>query len=199
MGCLMTPNNSDLDHLRWLQDAGFDAFSGLKILDLGCGSGYVCHKAMTDGAHTAIGIDVIPPRVSQDSGWQFMQVDLNAPDWHQAMSTQFDLILAFDILEHLDSPYFFLKSCSNLLSSKGQLVLTTPNTSSWERLLNPTGWSGAQDPQHKILFTKYSLQFLLDRLGLKVISISAPVRSLAFLKKLQPHIGGQILCVAKRK
>jgi 2-polyprenyl-3-methyl-5-hydroxy-6-metoxy-1,4-benzoquinol methylase len=194
----VNPKRSDIDHLKWLKLTNLDSFSGLRILDLGCGSGYICHLAMQRGAKFAVGIDVIEPEQRSQTGesWQYLNLDLNRENWHENFSDSFDLVLAFDIIEHLDSPYCFLRSCRQLLSSQGKLVLTTPNVQSWERMLKPQGWSGAQDPQHKVLFNRYSLDFLLRKAGFGTVSQSAPLRALSFLGKLQPQIGGQILSIS---
>lgn len=197
----MLPTSSDQDHLRWLSAAQIHSFAGKSVLDLGCGSGYLCHKAMTDGAVTAYGIDMVRPLgFNSKSLWQFQTADLDGAGWESAFAGKsFDFVLAFDILEHLASPFRFLESCLKVLSPQGRLVLTTPNVMSWERMMYPTSWSGVQDPQHKTLFTRYSLQFLLARAGFVVEKSQAPIRSLAFLGPLQPQIGGQLLCVAKPK
>jgi 2-polyprenyl-3-methyl-5-hydroxy-6-metoxy-1,4-benzoquinol methylase len=194
----MKANPSDLDHLRWLEIAKLNSFRGLRILDLGCGSGYVCHKAMEEGAQQAVGVDIVKPQIPNEgaSRWQFSDADLNDRHWQKEFSNPFNLVLAFDILEHLDSPYLFLKSCRELTDKNGKLVLTTPNTLSWERFYKPNGWSGIRDPQHKTLFTKYSLDFLLRKAGFSSATFQAPMRSLSFLGPLQPQIGGQILCIA---
>jgi len=104
--------------------------------------------------------------------------------------------MAFDILEHLESPYRFFKAIKSILSKNGPLVLATPNTLSWECFMKPASWSGAQDPQHKILINRYRLKFLLSRAGLKCTQIRAPMRTLIPLGPLQPQIGGQIICLA---
>jgi 2-polyprenyl-3-methyl-5-hydroxy-6-metoxy-1,4-benzoquinol methylase len=192
----MQPLSSDLDHLKWLEAAEVQSLAGKNILDLGCGSGYICHKAMNDGANSAIGIDLVKP-AAEANKWRFLQLNLDEKNWDRSLERDtFNLILAFDILEHLESPYQFLKSCRNLMAPDARLVLTTPNLMSWERFFKPENWSGVQDPQHKVLFTKYSLRFLLRKVGLSVFLVKAPMRSLTFLNGLQPQIGGQLLCVA---
>ena len=196
---LLPPRSSDLDHLNWLRLAGLDNFQGKSLLDLGCGSGFICHKAMTEGATAAVGVDLVRPELAGAGDWEFKDLNLDGGDWHLGLSRKFDLILAFDILEHLESPYRFLDCCHKSLSDTGQLVLTTPNLLSWERYYRPNDWSGVKDPQHKTLFTKYSLQFLLKKIGFSPDTVQAPMRSLAFLGPLQPQIGGQILCVASSR
>ena len=193
----MQPRPSDIDHLTWLKNTGLISFSGKKILDLGCGSGFICTHATSEKADFVAGVDIEKPEMPV-YGWHFLQVNLDQDNWHKELAShKFDFIFAFDILEHLESPYKFLCSCQKLLSEEGTLFLTTPNVGSWERLLKPITWSGARDPQHKILLSKYGLNFLLERSGFKNNKLSAPVRSLAFLGQLQPDIGGQFFVVSR--
>jgi 2-polyprenyl-3-methyl-5-hydroxy-6-metoxy-1,4-benzoquinol methylase len=190
---------SDIDHLAWLDQLGVKSFTGLSVLDLGCGSGFLCKKMMEEGAKSVIGVDMVKPENAVGATWQYRDLDLDSPAWSsQMIEASFDLILAFDILEHLRSPYEFLSNCQKLLKPKGRLVLTTPNINSWERVANPDNWSGARDQQHKTLFSRYSLQFLLKKSSLDPVGMSAPMRSLKFLGPLQPHIGGQILALAQK-
>jgi hypothetical protein len=66
---------------------------------------------MEHGAKSAVGIDIIKPKgLHEKSTWQFMKADLNAVDRIKEFNGEkFDSILAFDILEYLDSPYLFFK------------------------------------------------------------------------------------------
>lgn len=192
---------SDKSHIDWLRNCDLDQFKGLRVLDLGCGSGFLCEHAVQAEARSVCGIDLVEPKGISQSRWQFCQVDLDAVDWSTKVlqiEEAWDLILAFDILEHVRSPYDFLRNIQSLLSPQGKLVLTTPNTASWERLLRPRSWSGATDPQHKCLFNRYSLQFLVDRAGLQPELTQAPIRKLGGLNRWFGRWGGQILLVASR-
>ena len=200
----MVKQQSDTDHLAWMEMFGPLDFADKAILDLGCGSGYLCENAVNKGASLAVGIDIQKPKGLDGNPilWQFESLNLDSPDWGAKLSekhNQFHQILAFDILEHLRSPYDFLNNCLSLLAPNGQLFLTTPNTNSWERLMHPKDWSGVRDTQHKTLFSSYSLRFLLQKAGFESIETKAPMRKLSFLGPLAPSIGGQILCRAKRQ
>lgn len=191
----------DFDHLAWLAAAapfGDAGLEGRALLDLGCGSGYLCAAAKRQGARHVVGIDIMPPDVAP-VGWSYASLDLESEAWPEQVPRQggaFDLICAFDILEHLSSPVRFLRHCQGLLSPQGRLVLTTPNTASWERLVKGERWSGATDPQHKILFNLYSLGFLLRRVGFAPLQIKAPMRRLEAWHLPSPPIGAQIFCLA---
>jgi 2-polyprenyl-3-methyl-5-hydroxy-6-metoxy-1,4-benzoquinol methylase len=193
---------ADHIHLDWLAEyrvATAGSLSAKSLLDLGCGSGYLCAEAMRQGARHVVGVDMCPPDLPPQ-GWHYLSLDLDAADWPETLpkgrDEGFDFIYAFDILEHLNAPAKFLQLCLGLLSAQGQLVLTTPNTSSWERFVKGAGWSGATDPQHKILFNRYALDFLLRRVGFKAEILRAPVRSLARAHIAHPQVGAQIFCVA---
>src|SRR5690606_24625687 len=45
-------------------------------------------------------------------------------------SESFDVILAGELIEHLETPYEFLRDCLALLRPGGKLVLSTPNPNS---------------------------------------------------------------------
>ncbi len=197
------PRSSDIENLNWLQSSNHKSWSNQSIVDLGCGTGFLCEHMTTLGAKKVIGADLCEPsslKENRNPSWIFQQANLDTPHWEDKInalwSERFDSVFAFDILEHVNSPFQFLESCRRLLRENGQLFLRTPNTLSWERFANPTSWSGVMDPQHKTLFHRYSLHFLLKKSGFKDVSIQAPIRSLKFLGPLQPHIGGQIFCVA---
>ena len=194
---------SDRDHIQWLNKLNFD-WSKKVAVDLGCGSGYLPQYLVERGAQKVLGIDLVQPDGLQESQQLcFRSLDLQSADWvqqaEQTLMTQPHIVLAFDILEHLTSPFQLLKDCHALLRPGGKLVLTTPNVNSWERLLRPQNWSGARDSQHKILFTKYSLSFLAAKTGFILEQASAPVRAAGPFARYLPDIGGQLLLTCQKR
>ena len=75
-----------------------------RVLDLGCGSGYGTAE-LARGASSAIGVD----RVSPDS------------------PACFDLVVSFQVIEHLPDPTEYLKGIGRLLAADGAALITTPN------------------------------------------------------------------------
>jgi SAM-dependent methyltransferase len=190
----------DWDHLAWLERYHPVTWRDKRVLDLGCGSGFLCAHARGAGATAAVGIDLKDPDVAPEkAGWSFQRVDLDSEGWGKRVAAEgrFDYVFAFDVLEHLASPVRFLAELRDALAPAGRLVLTTPNTSSWERLMRGDRWSGATDPTHRVLFTPYSLRFLLQRSGFRPLKLVAPMRKLEFLGPATPMIGAQIFCAAE--
>jgi 2-polyprenyl-3-methyl-5-hydroxy-6-metoxy-1,4-benzoquinol methylase len=190
-------SGSDRTHQFWLEKYNLTHFAETTVLDLGCRTGALCKYAKSKGAKKCVAVDIVKPNEIWPVDIDFLSLDLNSSEWTQHLpETKFDFIFAFDILEHLDAPYLFLLNCSKVLSQSGYLVVSTPNISSWERLISPRGWSGATDPQHKTLFAPYSLEFLLQKVGLYSVILKAPIRKLGPLSDIF-NLGGQIFSVSK--
>jgi 2-polyprenyl-3-methyl-5-hydroxy-6-metoxy-1,4-benzoquinol methylase len=62
----------------------------------------------------------------------FLTQDLNAPHFAQAIGpASFDLIVAVEVIEHVESPINFLRNIAQLLTpNTGCAVITTPNVDS---------------------------------------------------------------------
>jgi len=97
---------------------------GGRVLDLGCGSGYGTSEIAA--AHpSVVGIDrIMPDPECRKSGASFLRADLNgiplAPQ-------SFDLIVSFQVIEHLEDPTVYLNAIRSLLRPGGTALITTPN------------------------------------------------------------------------
>lgn len=102
----------------------------LRILDIGCGSGYAVTRFLGKMGDHVIGIDMYPPSVAYAekhfgcAGLRFLCMDA------QELSTAgevFDVVVLADVLEHLDDPFSVLKMAVDLLAPDGKLLVTVPN------------------------------------------------------------------------
>ena len=85
----------------------------------------------------------------------------------------FDLILAYEVLEHTLNPREFLKFYSKLLNSRGTLIISTPNAHSLEvQLLKEN--SSTLDIEHISVLTPSAIHAISSGLNLQVIEISTP-------------------------
>ncbi len=94
------------------------------VLDLGSGTGYgtVELAASLDGA---TGLDRVPPlQASRTPGTRFVQADLRAIPF---APRSFDLVVSFQVIEHLEDPTAYLSAISRTLRRDGEALITTPN------------------------------------------------------------------------
>lgn len=77
----------------------------------------------------------------------------------------FDLIILFQVLEHIDDPRSLLADCFERLNPGGRIVVSVPNLASWQAGFGRNLWLHLDVPRHLIHFTPRSLELLLQRVG----------------------------------
>lgn len=84
----------------------------------------------------------------------------------------FDLIILFQVLEHLPDPAKTLKTLSTLLKPEGRLVIGVPNHGSWQAIVGREKWFHLDVPRHLFHYTPAALKQALEHVGLTVTDIS---------------------------
>src|SRR3989344_1715578 len=84
-----------------------------------------------------------------------------------------DVIVSFEVIEHLFSPREFLVSCSSALKKGGIIMLSCPNIQGFD-LITLKELSKTIDSEHLNYFNPDSLQYLLKKCGFKVIEVLTP-------------------------
>jgi SAM-dependent methyltransferase len=142
-----------------------------RLLEIGCGFGFGL-----DIARRMLGWEVqgYDPSPFAQAGRKILTLPIVSTYFTpeaEAPATR-DVVLASEVLEHLDDPVGFLRGIRTALRPGGVLVLTTPNLgavqpSMPEGLLIPLLSSG----YHTVLHTKGSLAVALQRAGFTTIEI----------------------------
>lgn len=98
---------------------------GVRAVDLGAGSGALAERLRALGVEVlAVDIDARGYRASPP----FLSCDLNEARFAEQLGLgKFDLGVAVEVIEHLESPIGFLRNVRRLLSPSGVAVVTTPN------------------------------------------------------------------------
>jgi SAM-dependent methyltransferase len=103
--------------------------AGKRVLDAGCGTGYGC-AALAGLASSVTGLDIAPEAIaharehSARPGVTFLEGSCSAmplPD------TAFDLVISFEVIEHLEDWHAFLLESRRVLAPGGVFLLSTPN------------------------------------------------------------------------
>ncbi len=95
-----------------------------RVLDLGSGSGHGTAFLQRAGAR-AIGVDrVAADAASRVGGTRFVRGDVARTPFR---SGSFDLVVSFQVIEHLEDPGDYLDGIARLLRQGGTALLTTPN------------------------------------------------------------------------
>jgi SAM-dependent methyltransferase len=102
---------------------------GCDVLDAGCGEGFGT-VLLAETARSVLGIDYAPEPIAVASAayavpsLTFRQLDVRAlPE----LGRKFDLIVNFQVVEHLDDPLPFLGAVRAALADEGTFMITTPN------------------------------------------------------------------------
>ena len=112
---------------------------GKSALDVGCGAGLLAEPlARLGAAVTAIdpAAELIEAARDHAAG-QGLSIDYRVAAIETIAGT-FDLITAMEVIEHTADPQQFLNSLAQRLAPNGLLILSTPNATSWSRLITIT-------------------------------------------------------------
>ena len=79
-----------------------------------------------------------------------------------------DVVLAGELLEHLDQPGRFLEGAKVLLRPRGRLLITTPNAVSMTNFVSSLMYREFVNPDHVAWFSWHTLKTLLGRHGWEI-------------------------------
>jgi cyclopropane fatty-acyl-phospholipid synthase-like methyltransferase len=180
-----------------------------KILDVGCNTGELLDFAKKNKCLTS-GLEY-----SELSRKIITQKEHIAYSNFNDINEKFDIITAFDLVEHLYNISEFLEKCHNLLSSNGLLIILTGDAQSLSSKLAKNHWWYKQYPEH-ILFP--SKEFFSTLQKFEIISLNSTYASKKYKKSLikiiasiikkllfmetyngLPSIGGDHLLIVLRK
>ncbi len=125
-----------------------------KILDLGCGTGYGSALLSENGA--VVGMDRNRKAIAYATKryGRKAQFKLGNVEEFKIYLGLFDVISAFEIIEHLKNPRAFLKNACKSLRSNGIMILSTPNAVSHPNT--------PKSPYHEKEYTKREFEKLLN-------------------------------------
>lgn len=104
---------------------------GLSILDVGCGGGLICEPLARLGA-SITGIDatyqniIVAKKHSAQMKLDIEYYNTLPEDFDEGFSS-FDVLINFEVIEHVQDVSAFMFACNNMLKPKGLMVSSTLN------------------------------------------------------------------------
>ncbi len=104
------------------------ALKDLDILDIGCGGGLVCEPLARLGANvTGADADENAIKVAKEHAKEMgLKISYEA-DAVENIAQQFDVVLALEIIEHVDNPAAFVENVVNRVKPGGLCIFSTLN------------------------------------------------------------------------
>lgn len=138
-----------------------------EVLDVGCGAGTFLAKIRGRFGSRVTGVDF-----KDLSGKPALAgVDFRCGLFYEQSfpGRRFDLITMWHFLEHDYDPLRTLQTARDLLAPEGRVVIEVPRLDSRTWKLYHERWPGLQAPQHTVLFTRQSLEAMVEAAGLEIV------------------------------
>jgi 2-polyprenyl-3-methyl-5-hydroxy-6-metoxy-1,4-benzoquinol methylase len=105
-----------------------------RILDYGAGVGQLTRRLVALGRFASVSAtDIMAAPADLIGQAEWIEQDLNVPlPGHDGA---FDVVVAAEVIEHLENPRFMIREIFRLLRPGGTAIVTTPNNESWRSLI----------------------------------------------------------------
>jgi SAM-dependent methyltransferase len=157
---------------------------GRRVIDLGFvdegqmrakrGRGTWLHGVVAAEARELVGVDADAAGVAEARTLGFAAWTADVEDEESLASLALEpaeVVVAGELIEHLDRPGAFLDAVKQLLAPRGALVLTTPNAHALTNVLGALLGRELVNPDHVAWFSWRTLETLLARHGFRVDSV----------------------------
>lgn len=178
-GTMLKANSKDFSNVVAFNDHKIKFVTkyskGKAVLDIGCvchdpenyKSKYWVHKALKQVAGSLIGIDLYEDGINylHKLGFNVVTADAQCFD----LGKKFDVIVAGDIIEHLEDFFGFLESCKNHMHKDSRLLISTPNPWYWRHVVKAAFFKEfSNNPEHTCWLCVRTLRQLVNRHGMDV-------------------------------
>ena len=144
---------------------------GVRLLEVGCGSGDFLFEAQSQGFEVE-GLEYSEHAAEQaNRRLGAPRVHVGSLDTAPLPDNTYDVVAAFDVLEHVRNPRFCAELLYKSIKPGGIIALVTPSLDSWSRRVLGQHWMEYKT-EHLTYFNKKSLRILLRNAGFSDISFS---------------------------
>ncbi len=179
--------------------------NGVKVLDVGCASGFLAERLKNEKQCTVVGIEFNPELANQARTYckevfsgDVEEIDIRYPEDY------FDTIIFGDILEHTKDPKKVIMRYKKYVTKDGRIIISLPNIAFWSIRLNllfgrfDYREKGILDKTHLRFFTIKSAQRLIRDCGLKILETKYAGRMIYYLRLFPTLFAYQSINVCKK-
>ena len=157
-----------------------------KILDFGCGpASFIAMLRDEFGFQNVEGLEL--NQRSADIAERSYGIKLTPTPEQLKHKGAYDVIILFEVIEHLTDPAGVVSLCRDLLAPGGQIFITTPSVRNIPGRFFPSHCGHYTGPSHVSLFTEDAMNGLLSRFGFRISQLetdAAPVLGSALASPL---------------
>ena len=149
-----------------------------RLLDLGCSCGYFLDVAL-EGGYDAYGVEFSEEAIAAAqpaTRQRIRRANVNDADGHHPR--EYDVVTAFDIIEHVEDPVTFLGEIEGMLAPGGGVAVSTPDTGHILRYLMGARWPMLQPMQHTTLMSRLGLRIAAERAGFQEVVVTTARKTL---------------------
>jgi SAM-dependent methyltransferase len=171
----------------------------LRILEIGCGKGAILSR-MNAAGHRCKGIDIDPDIVRQCcAAHPELSVEVGSGDSIPFPPASFDVVLSFDVLEHIRDSERHIAEVKRVLTPGGWYLLQTPNK--WTNIpfeilrhmkklhLGPVAAHRSATEDHCALHNYWQLRRRMENNGFELTFFDVPVVNDYFKQKMRIYVG----------
>ena len=138
------------------------------VLEIGCGRGELLAEL------SSMGFRVRGTELSDSiaASARNRGIDVHCDPLHADSFSpgEFDMVVMWHVIEHLQRPDQVLQWCRRWLKADGAVVVAAPNLDSWQARVAGSGWLHLDVPRHRWHFSLSTLARLAARTGLSIDS-----------------------------
>ena len=136
-----------------------------RILDIGCGDGFLLDKLNEQGFKKLFGIDPYLEKEIQKNDYKIRKESVEGLVNEKC---KFDIIILSHVFEHFEEPHSSLKNIYKLLESNGALILRSPISSGYAFKKYKKNWYQIDAPRHILIPSFSGLKQMCEKLGFRL-------------------------------
>jgi 2-polyprenyl-3-methyl-5-hydroxy-6-metoxy-1,4-benzoquinol methylase len=157
-----------------------------RLLEVGAGAGFFLKSAERKGWDVA-GVELSAEAVKFASARLDLDVRREQAEQMTFPPASFDVVVMFDVVEHLLDPLVSLQRVGGALRPGGVLIISTPNFNALTRFALGANWAVLSPAEHLWNFSAHSLDRMLRRAGFSSVMLERRHKGFGVFETMNPR------------